>query len=634
MPQLTQGGMGGNPQQIQLPWQAMPLPQGQMPPPMQELLNAHFAALGQQMGGQNMVIGLHPNLPIHHNHNGTWHQPLPLPQFQGLPPPNFQNVLAQQQQARAAAGYHGVGGVNPTQNINSNVMPHAQQETTSDLDHNVPARTMTPGTSSTIVREGQGANGSQWRVVINQSSTNLSPAFDGNQRSQTLTSRPEAPSDSISRNPVAAPPSSNEVQPPLTSEGIGTGQPTNPLLTSQSQRPNVSLAIIQQRLLHLERALDHGIVPNPNDISQVHYQLQSLTNQQAGLPANVTAPLAMQLHNMFPRIAHLQRQQIANNASHTAGIGGTNTMATNSATTTVYLLSSPNGPHALLVSPSGMYSTTVTSSAVTSPFNPITTHNSIAMIPNPTMAAINRPNERPTGLGQDPQAIQQQQPQQPDQVGDLARLLLPLGGHLWLLIRLFGFVYFFTSGGGWHRTTLLYISTALIFMAQIGVFRPLQQALWDPLRRHVEALVPLGGNNAEANAAGGDGRANGQGGSGDLPTPQQAADRLLRERAEQDASIIRRNVRRVERAMALFIASLVPGVGERHIAARDAAEATRQAVEREREEQARQGHEQDRLEQPGIAGEVPTGSEPSTNAEEGAVPVEEPAVHPQPLVEI
>ena len=70
------------------------------------------------------------------------------------------------------------------------------------------------------------------------------------------------------------------------------------------------------------------------------------------------------------------------------------------------------------------------------------------------------------------------------------------------------------------------------------------------------------------------------------PTPQEAAERLLQERERQDVSILRQSVRRVERAIALFIASLVPGVGERHIAAREAAEVARQAEARERDEQA------------------------------------------------
>ncbi len=73
-------------------------------------------------------------------------------------------------------------------------------------------------------------------------------------------------------------------------------------------------------------------------------------------------------------------------------------------------------------------------------------------------------------------------------------------------------------------------------------------------------------------------------------TPQQAADRMLQERRNRDESLTRQYIRRVERAIALFIASLVPGVGERHIAAREAAEAA--SLE---EERARERAEEERL---------------------------------------
>ena len=93
--------------------------------------------------------------------------------------------------------------------------------------------------------------------------------------------------------------------------------------------------------------------------------------------------------------------------------------------------------------------------------------------------------------------------------------------------------------------------------------------------------------NAGANERGGRNAANAQGQSAEPtpPTPQDLADRLLRERREGSL------FRRAERAIALFVASLVPGVGERHIAARDAAEARRLAQEQEREVHAQQERE-------------------------------------------
>ena len=167
---------------------------------------------------------------------------------------------------------------------------------------------------------------------------------------------------------------------------------------------------------------------------------------------------------------------------------------------------------------------------------------------------------------------------------------MPLGGNLWLLVRLFGFVYFFTAGAGWRRTVLLCLVASLVFIAQTGVFRPVLQAIWDPIRRHAEGLVPLAGNEPRRPGADRNGEiANAMAvqRTNQGPTPQEAAERLLRERERRDVSILRQGVRRVERAIALFVASLVPGVGERHIAAREAAEAARQAEARERDEQAR-----------------------------------------------
>lgn len=160
------------------------------------------------------------------------------------------------------------------------------------------------------------------------------------------------------------------------------------------------------------------------------------------------------------------------------------------------------------------------------------------------------------------------------------------------MIRLFGFVYFFTAGAGWRRTILLGLAAVLVFVAQTGAFRPIIQGLWDPVRRHAEGLVPLAGNEPpRAAAAGNDANATGTHSANRELTPQEAAERLLQERERQDGNFLRQSMRRIERAIALFVASLIPGVGERHIAAREAAEAARQAEIREREEQARREEE-------------------------------------------
>ena len=177
---------------------------------------------------------------------------------------------------------------------------------------------------------------------------------------------------------------------------------------------------------------------------------------------------------------------------------------------------------------------------------------------------------------------------------------------------------------------LLGLIAGLVFIAQTGIFRPVIQGIWDPIRRHAEGLVPLAAN--ERPLAGADGIRDNADRRGTQPanrepTPQEAAERLLQERDGQDVSYVRQSFRRIERAVALFVASLVPGVGERHIAAREAAEAARQVEAREREERARK-EEDEREQQERIiadgAGERGEGS---------GTPVQQRAAQP-PLVEV
>jgi hypothetical protein len=58
--------------------------------------------------------------------------------------------------------------------------------------------------------------------------------------------------------------------------------------------------------------------------------------------------------------------------------------------------------------------------------------------------------------------------------------------------------------------------------------------------------------------------------------------RLHANQERQNHGIVRDTIFRVERAMALFLASLVPGVGERHVRAREEARREAERIENER----------------------------------------------------
>ena len=257
-------------------------------------------------------------------------------------------------------------------------------------------------------------------------------------------------------------------------------------------------------------------------------------------------------------------------------------------TSTVYLLSSPRGPEALLLSPSGVFTSpghsliTQVSSSNTERGFPTATNASNIRIAPPTSAPATTATATATPIQQPeqqvPQQQQQQQLQQQDQAGDLLRILLPLGGQLWLLVRIIGFVYLFSGGQGWGNTVMLGVIALVGFLIQTGVFNPLLRNIWRPIRQHIESII-----NSEQPQSTTTNTSN--------QTPQQMAERLVEEHRGIN-NTLRRAVRRAERSALLFTASLIPGVGESQVRARETAE----REQREAEERARQEAEQEQRE--------------------------------------
>ncbi|KAA6412087.1 MAG: hypothetical protein FRX48_04237 [Lasallia pustulata] len=576
-------GTDGAPPPPAMPWQNMQVHQGPLSPHTAQHLNHHLAALTQQLGLPFPMPGMNnsPGLPHNQNQTGPWQQP---PHMN----PSFHQTLAQQQQARAAAGLDGVGNLagDLHQRAESPMIAQQRDQSTTPGDGQGPRDA---GNTTTIVREGQGPHGAHWRMTINGSiatfpgiGSNFNGGMNGGERAM--------PNSSIisPHGPTAEPTGTPNMRQPLRSLGSSsTEQTAANLIERQSQHIRNSLAQMQQRASSLEQNTPR----------------EGLGPTQIARPSNLTMR------------AEQARTPTGVNESNT--IAESSTAASTSTTSPspmVYLLSSPSGPRALLMTHSEMYTT---------PFLGVSSINggSHAIFHHgPGIAAQATATGRDDAINGQPVLAQsaqhgevvaqpqQQQPQQevqPNPARDIFRIVLPLGGHVWLLIRLFGFVYFFTSGAGWRRTILLGLCAILVFVAQTGVFRPLQQTIWEPLRRHVEGLMPVAGNNppnADGRAARGDSvteRGN-AGGQGELD-PREVADRLLREQRNRDGDFIRRNLRRAERAVAFFLASLVPGVGERHIAARDAAEAERLAAERAAQERAQREAEEAARPQDGTA---------------------------------
>ena len=551
--------------------------QGQFPPQLQQALNNHLQALNQQIATQ---MASHAGTLLQAQVNATQVHGAQHPQ---MPQQSFQQVVAQQQQARAAAGQQGVAGSAPVQINPDNTATPPQATATSAAPVNQPLRSSTPTNVNTVVRENQGSNGESWRMVIQSTSTVTAP-------------HPHLPR-------VPTPVS-------MGFQGQGTipaGAIANPQHGLAQTPEQLQIRIVDQELLSIQSALARGIAPPISVFENVRTILRNVETAEGAIHLRSRLDhLSMQadqqrvsLNNMLMRVVSEQQAPAPSTQSGGSGVW----QGRSTEQSSVYLLSSPSGPQALLVSPWGTY---------TAPWHaPTSAGSGIPLImqqhghlpPTPTVPAMHATTTAPQNppANNAPPQPRQQQVQQVNDARDLLRLIVPLGGHIWLLIRLFGFVYFFTAGGGSRRAFLLGAFAFLVFIAQTGIFRPLVRGVWEPIRHHVEGLLPIPGNEpppAPVRGAGGtqnpptaiaeDGAAP----RDRQPTPQDAAARLLQEREQRDTSVVREQIRRIERAVALFVGSLVPGFGERHIAARDAAEAIRQADLRQREEAARRQEEE------------------------------------------
>lgn len=182
--------------------------------------------------------------------------------------------------------------------------------------------------------------------------------------------------------------------------------------------------------------------------------------------------------------------------------------------------------------------------------------------------------------------------QAPDEMRDF---LAPVVRNLWLLVRLAIFAYFFfSSGRGYGRLSLLMAIGGLAYAINAGYFGQRADALIASLRRHFEDLVdeargntPLPASQAVPPVQNANDNGEGSSRSAAMPTPEEVARRLAMQRAEQQRGRVRNTIRQFERTAVLCVVSLWPGIGEgvvqrqeqRRREAERAAEARRLAAE-------------------------------------------------------
>lgn len=607
-------------------------PRGQSPARHPGPVNPFAANL--QASPHNHAHGHHTNQPTRFGRPivmpGHPHPPFPGPGF-GVPPPPgapmTPQLIAQQQQLLQNYMNHfnqRPGGTPPQQPRVG--MAHAGQDQTGNP--NFPFGNNLQGRNSPhpenqpqpFVQQGVGPNGEFYRVTMNSAIIGPNGPIPVPMNFQQGNGAAPAPGGPFSTNDVH-----------------------NILRTADASEQASS---IMANAMH--RSASGASLPN----------LAMGNHRQPIQPPGVTVPRRPGSTVPLSRTA-------TPDAMRTPSYGGnaaTQSQAARSSTThqpEVYILNSPQGPRALLInSPSDLYYTPAARVPAPPAFPPgfaspwfqphaqpragsglgPATGNGQPHA-QPPIAAAPVQQQAPqqgnirVGLYQGPvqQAVQQQQvrmqplgpgaaamhPGNPE--GGLAgALLAALWPHLWLLIRLALFVWWFTSADtSWTRWFTVLTIAITIFVVNTGFFNRMANDMFNPLRQHLEGLIPFGALEENRNRRGNAPAANaqpGQEGQNDPgaqarrrraePDPAETAARLVEQRRNDNGHWLLDQIRRLERAGLLFLASIAPGVAERHIANMEAAE----RAERERQEAEERAERERREEQERAASEAATAS--------------------------
>lgn len=371
--------------------------------------------------------------------------------------------------------------------------------------------------------------------------------------------------------------------PTLTANSSGSTAP--PVNTQQQAWNNVApqhllLARIASQIMGLELDIQRGNAPPLDAIARARASLHAMLDARYRQPSIAISSeaegLLLRLQNVYMRGYQIRQiEHLRHLTPGTASYPGGPTLAAQTAG--LYMVTGPGGEQMIISAPNP-------------PQNPPPNIPTFPLFPDAAEPPVNDPLAaaaaadgamqnmvRQAVLNQRDAAAAAAAPgnenrnnngNDNDQVAQNIR-------RFWLFLRLYFFCFLFTDSGTWERFYFVLGAFIISFFSESPILRRVFEMVVEPVQRHLEGLI-----------------------HGQPPVPAQQegntntnTNNNIPEQRPAAAGGADHGLRRIERAFALFIASLIPGVGERQVEVRNAAE---EAARNAQEQQARETEERAR----------------------------------------
>ncbi|EEP77998.1 predicted protein [Uncinocarpus reesii 1704] len=361
-----------------------------------------------------------------------------------------------------------------------------------------------------------------------------------------------------------------------------TDRPTSMPSVEHPQRETSRLSLISQNIIALEEQFSRGIIPTVDEIARLRFQLYQMLDEQYRNPLKPRDPA---LESWITRVLNLAtradqhrvmkaRQQPQFN-NHQSRFESTNAALPSTA---AYLLKAPNGTQYVVMRPNDQ--------PLPSAFRPRAPRPA-ANIPGLFMGGNIAPLGAPGFVARLPGNRVFRPPLVRRRYRRYVRPinLVAIIRSFWLFIRLYFISYLFSARGSWLRTLLVLASAVVAVFSETSFPERIQRFVLRPVQQHLENLLPTDGQQRQAQPAAQ--RPNDTAFDANLRNEPINGRQAQGNPAQAEHGGIWDGLRSLERSVAIFLASFIPGLSERHIAARNAAE-----VARRNEEQRQQAEEQ------------------------------------------